>query len=255
MKQSRAFQLHSIQDHIVCATKVDEQWYPCKKDDVEIFIRGNGWVKLKGEKPEVGNLPIEWTAKDLQYYHKFYGSLAICEGLLEGWGGNSLYQDSSYGLNYAKAEIRNMVIFGDVYDEYTDYIQKIGDEFIANLHEGYRIEGGGVGINAKIGGTLWYKDYLICFLDRVHLHPLMHVEHLIKGLVPIKPSFDPISFDKMMIELLVAESTYEDPSNTTNMIHDRIVSVRDRIAYLSNEKIAEDFIKIFEMEKGFITGE
>ena len=242
-KHSRAFQLNSIQDHVVCVIKVDNIWYPCKVDDTELFIRGKGWVKLKGEKPEVGNLPVEWTAENIQYYHKFYGSMAVCGGLLEGWGNNSLYQDGSYGLDYAKAELQNMAIFGKVYDEYTDYVQKVGNEFIANLREGYRIE----------RGTLWYKDHLICFLDRVHLHPLMHVEHLIKGLVPIRPSFDPISFDRMLVKLLVAESLYEDPSNTTNMIHDRVVSVYDRIAYLSNEEVAKMFDVIFEKQKVFKT--
>ena len=235
------FQLNSIQDHVVHATKVDNQWYPCKKEDTELFIRGTGWVKLKGERPEVGNLPVEWTANDLRYYHKFYGSLAVCEGLLEGWGGSSLYQDGSYGLDYAKAEIRNMVIFGQIYDEFTDYVQKVGDEFIANLRKGYRID----------GGTLWYKDHLICFLDRVHLHPLMHVEHIIKRLVPIRPSFDPISFDKMLIELLVGIDSQEHLGKHTDLIIDRVISVRDRIAYLSNEKIAEDISKIFEMQKIF----
>lgn len=243
-KFSRAFQLNSIQDHIVCATKVDSQWYPCKADDTELFIRGKGWVKLKGEKPEVGNLPVEWTAENIQYYAKFYGSMAVCEGLLEGWGSCSLYQDGSYGLDYAKAELQNMAIFGQVYDKYTDYVQMVGNEFITNLREGYRIE----------RNTLWYKDHLICFLDRVHLHPLMHVEHLIKGFVPTRPSFDPMSFDVMLVALLVGKDCQENPGKHLNLTHDRVVSVHDRIAYLSNEGVAEMFDAIFEKQIVFHMG-
>jgi hypothetical protein len=241
-KSSRAFQLNSIQEHVVHATKVGNMWYPCKEEDTELFIRGKGWIKLKGEKSEIGNLPVEWTAKHLQYYYSL-GSLAVCEGLLEGWGSYSLYQDGSYGLNYAKAEVANMIRFGKIYDEFTNYVQEIGDKFIANLREGYRIE----------GGTLWYKDHLICFLDRVHLHPLMHVEHLIKGLVPIRPSFNPISFDRMLVALLVGKDCQENPGKHLNLTHDRVVSVHDRIAYLSNEAIADSIGKIFEMQKVFTT--
>lgn len=242
-KMTKAFQLKAIATPVK-AFQFKRKWYPINNEgwnEKEIFIYGHGWKKytdsMRKSMVDVPNLPGDWTAQDIQEVTDKF-SLDVAQGLLEGWG-SSLHSDRSYGLEYAKHELANMAYFGKVYDEFTDKVHDLSQRFIKHLMgHGYRLE----------GAWLYYKEELIGqagLYEEIWLSPLQHIEHLLKGIVHIRPSFDPIHFEKMLIKLFIARPNYGEEELKKH------ISVRDRIKFLTTQTIADDFEKIFEWQKVF----
>ena len=235
-KFTRAFQLEPIKNPVK-VTEIKGVNYPYDTSytmNNEVFIRGQGLKKVSNTIAIIKPLPENWTAENIQEIGKKYG-VYVAMGMLQGWGTCSLFDDGSIGLDYAKHEVVNMVKYGLLYDQYTDMLQKIGNDFIrCILKNGYRID----------GKWLYYKDNLIGMTgmyETIHLHPLQHVDHCLRGLVNIPPLFDSISFDRLLVTLIMEQDNSEKKLDT-------FISVRDRIAYLSTDDIANNFEKLFELE-------
>ncbi len=248
-KMTKAFQLDSMSEPVeIMFHKKEKYWFPIDLVmDNEIFIHQQGWVKknkLKTWKREVVQpLSSPFTAKDIQDVYKEYGH-SVALGMIQGWGRRSLYHDNSCGLDYAKYEVRNMIRYGAQYDQFTDLIQDIGDKFISAL------------LSKKTnkllmkGKSLWhnYKNSnecgnLIGFVgvyEEIKLHPALHISHSIRGMFPLSPSFNSLDFDHLLRVLFVGMRKKEKIQE--------IVSVHDRIEYLTTKKIADSFEKIFEFE-------
>lgn len=244
-KMTKAFQLKPMLLSMM-AFQYEGLWFPITEGDLlekEVFIKGHGWVKIlqrmRKTAVNVPNLGEGWTAQDLKdVADKF--SLDVATGMLQGWGGQQpLFNDQSVGLSYAKHEVANMAHFGKLYDEFTDKVHDLSQRFIKHLmeHEHYRFE----------GAWLYHKEKLIGqagLYEEVWLSPLQHIDHLLKGIAHVRPMFDPIRFDEMLVKLFLAR----DMGETLLGVH---VSISDRIKYLTTEKIAEDFEQIFEWQKVF----
>ena len=243
-KMTKAFQLKAITTPVK-AFLFKDQWYPInneKWNEKEIFIRGHGWKKytatMRKSMVYVPNLPLDWTAQDIREVTEKF-SLEVAQGLLEGWGSSCLFSDQSVGLEYAKHETANMAYFGKVYDEFTDKVHDLSQRFIKHLMEhGYRLE----------GAWLYYNDELVGqsgLYEEVWLSPLQHIDHLLKGIVHVRPMFDPMGFENMLIKLFIARPNYGEEELKKH------ISVRDRIKFLTTQTIADDFEKIFEWQKVF----
>lgn len=271
-KMTTAYQLDRITEPVTIALNpADKKWYPIDgiyKDnehgiykDNELFIMGKGRVKINKWKKETLNPLPELKAEFLKPIYDQYG-LNVAMGMINGWGGSSLYHDNSYGLNGTKYEVINMALLGKQYDDFTDKVQVIGDNFIQGLcSNGFMIQG------TMEKGSLWY-DYKdennfgslvgsVGIYERVKLHPLQHIEHVL-GIAVIGcrslPQFDPISFDSLLVKLLMSRyykdneegnSGYEKADKMLN----EIVSVKDRIAHLSSQKSADEIESIFNLQK------
>lgn len=250
-KRSRGFILESIQDWDVYAVNIKGEWYPCKSDDTEIFIMGKGWKKFtqsqKNKMEKVGNVPKNWTAQDLKVVCDKYG-VNVALGMVHGWGGGSLWGDGSYGLSSAKHEIANMAKFGKIYDTYSDYVWNLGNEFLQSLFcksKGYSLQ----------GNCLYYKKELIGFAglyENINLHPINYIDHSLMGLVHCTPMFDPISFDKFLSNLISYQEGKNEKGHSLRNIRDKVVSVKDRITFLTNKTIAEKFEAIFILQETFL---
>lgn len=239
-KMTKAFQLEPMTD-TVHALRYKKEWYPVTESDLEnkhIFIKG--WQKITDSMLKtltvVPNLTTEWTAQDIkEVTNKF--SLDVAYGLLQGWG-NNLFSDSSIGLTYAKHEILNMAYFGKLYDEFTDKVHELSQRFIIYLlSHGYHFE----------GAWMYYKDELMAqagLYEIIWLSPLQHIQHLLKGVVHLRPQLDSIGLDGMLVKLILAR-----PSGKAML--KRHVSVKDRIKFLTTQKIADDFEQIFTWQQIF----
>lgn len=239
-KMTKAYQLEPMTD-TVRALQYKKKWYPVTEEnlkDKHIFIKG--WQKITDSMLKtitvVPNLTTEWTAQDIkEVADKF--SMDVAYGLLKGWG-ESVFSDSSYGLAYAKHEILNMAYFGKLYDEFTDKIHELSQRFIKHLlSHSYRFE----------GAWMYYKDELIGqagLYESIWLSPLQHIEHLLKGTVHLRPQLDPIGLDKMLCELIMVRLGGES-------LLKQYVSVKDRIKFLTTQKIADDFEQIFTWQEVF----
>lgn len=223
------------------------RWYPLPEAELsekETFIRGFGWVKIlqymRKSAVKIPNLSENWTAQDLKdIADKF--SLDVAWGMLQGWSGQqSLFSDGSVGLTYAKHEVWNMTIFGKEYDDFTDKVHEVGMRFVkAVFNKGYRKEHG--------GSYMWYQDKIVGAMglyEKVRIHPSQHVDHLLSGIVHTRPMFDPISFDELLRTLIGIRKQ-------GLRLLDKYVSVKDRIKFLSSQRIANDIEKIFEWQKVF----
>lgn len=240
-KMTKAFQLKPITKEVK-ALMYKKEWYPVTEGDLkdkQIFVKG--WQKITDSMMKtltvVPNLTAEWTAQDIkEMAHKF--SLEVAYGLLQGWGSNSLFSDSSYGLAYAKHEILNMAYFGKLYDEFTDKIHELSQRFIKYLlSHSYRFE----------GAWMYYKDELIGqtgLYESIWLSSLQHIQHLLKGVVHLRPQLDSIGLDEMLIKLILARLNGE-------AMLERHISVKDRIKFLTTQKIADDFEQIFTWQMVF----
>ena len=242
-KMTKAYQLKPMTEQVM-AYKFEGHWYPMTGDqllDKEIFIPGKGWKKITKTMTKsltkVEPLQENWTAADIQDRARQF-SLEVAEGLLQGWGRSSLFNDGSVGLSYAKHELANMSFFGKIYDDFTDKVHEVGQRFIRSiLKKGYWFQ----------GSWMWYKNKVVGMAgpyEKVWLHPTQHIEHLLSGIVHVRPMFDPIGFEKMLIHLIAVRRNYAS-------IFERHISVKDRIKFLTTQKIAEDFEKIFEWQKAF----
>ena len=239
-KMTKAFQLEPITD-IVRAIKYKGDWYPLTENDLKdkhIFIKG--WQKITNSMMKtvtvVPNLTPEWTAQDIkEVADKF--SLEVAYGLLQGWGG-SLFSDQSIGLVYAKHEIQNMAYFGKLYDEFTDKVHELSQRFIKHLlSHGYSFE----------GSWMYYKNELVGqagLYESIWLSPLQHIQHLLKGMIHLRPQLDTVSLDEMLVKLIIAHSNGET-------LLEKYVSVKDRIKFLTTQKIANDFEQIFTWQEVF----
>lgn len=244
-KMTKAFQLQPM-TKTVRVVQYKDKWYPVTlyevKESHTYFIYGKGSIKMSKKMLDsikvIPNLPKEWKAQDILDVTNTF-SLEVAEGLLHGWGSQSLFNDQSVGLIYTKRELLNMAYFGKVYDDFTDKIHELSQRFITYilLHKGYRFE----------GAWLWYKNELVGLTglyESVWLSPLQHITHLLKGIVHVRPFFDALSFDKVLVQLISARPSGEAMLN-------RHVSVKDRIKFLTTQKIADDFEQIFTWQQVF----
>jgi hypothetical protein len=222
--------------------------YPIEKDAKKVFVYGTGWVKApKKGLVRVDNLPIEFTAEDVKKAYDKYGWHVVF-GLLQDIGRFSLFEDRSYYLEFIHPEILNMCRWGRVYDEFTDKVQAIGDRFVGKLKErGYREQGNG----------FYFNEQFLFFTDReTPIHPLRYVEHC-HGFrfFQSKPHFNSIAFEKMLVEIIF-NRYYEIGNKGKEMVRideimEKYVSVRDSIAFLTDEGIADEIGGIFELQKVF----
>lgn len=243
-KMTKAYQLRPMSIPVK-AYRFKGKWYPITEkqlEDKEIFIYGYGWNKLtnsiRNSVVNVKSLPENWTAMNIQQRTRQF-SLEVAEGLLQGWKGcSSLFSDQSVGLAYAKHELENMAYFGKAYDDFTDKVHEVGQRFIkCLLQKGYWFQ----------GKWMWYKDKVVGMTglyESVWLHPTQHIDHLLKGIVHVRPMFDPISFEEMLVKLIAIRRNY-------NSIFEKHVSVKDRIKFLSTQKIANNFEEIFKWQEVF----
>lgn len=255
MKDTKAFSLKPMEK--VELVKIDfkdklgkmvHMWVPPKNaSDKHIFVYGKGLIKIPKKAEHAFPTPLseDWTAEQIKVVYNQYG-FSGAQGMLHGWGNLSLWDDMSYGLAYYKHELGNMCLYGKSYDEFTDKVQEIGNKFVAKLlDDGFRLEG---------DKWLWYGKNLVCDLRNHPIHPLRFIDHCVHGLFPIAPSFNSIGFDTMLEKLFVGKYGMSDDYGGSGRkgarpILDRIVSVRDRIAHLTNEEIADSFQDIFELQK------
>jgi len=247
-KITRAYQLESIQDQDVYAVNIKGVWYPCEVDTKELFIYGQGHKKLtktqKNKIEKVGKLPINWTAENVKAIGDKYGYNVAC-GMIQGWGNCSLFSDGSIGLSYAKHEIINMIKYGKVYDDYSDYLHTLTVDFVKVIREKDFY---------LAGECLYYKKEFIDFVglyNSIPFFPSLYVEHTIMGRMHITPMFDPIGFDDLLSLLISYLEPKDEEGHPTYEIRDKVVSVKDRIAYLVGDAIAERFDTIFVMQKLF----
>lgn len=258
-KTTRAFQLGAI-DKPIQAVQVDNKWFPTDLYTLQentLFIRGTGRVKITKAKKETVEPLLELTAEGIKSVYDKYG-INVALGMVNGWGGSNLFHDGSYGLQSTMHEVANMALLGKKYDEFTDKVQVIGDHFVEGLlANGFTLHGD------ITKGSLWY-DYkdennygnltgFVGIYERIPLHPLQHVEHFVGHSFlggRIWPSFNSISFDDMLVKLFM--SRYHDKNNDFTKFDemtDKIVSVRDRIAHLTSEVVADEIASIFELQK------
>lgn len=258
-----AYQLERMTEPVrIALNPADKKWYPINgiyKDD-ELFIMGKGRVKIGKWKKETLNPLPELKAEFLKPIYDLYG-INVAMGMISGWGGVSLYHDNSYGLNGTKYEVINMALLGKQYDDFTDKVQVIGDNFIQGLcSNGFMIQG------TMEKGSLWY-DYKdennygclvgsVGIYERVRLHPLQHIEHFLGMAVigcRILPQFDPISFDSLLVKLFMSRYYKDNEGNSrfekADKMLNEIVSVKDRIAHLSSQKSADEIASIFSLQK------
>jgi len=248
-KSTRGFQLDPMPEPVtVVFNKKENQWYPtCKGDTNEIFIYGKGRIKIgKWKKEVIQPLSNPFTAKELKAVKDQYGYHAAM-GMIQGWGAYSLFDDQSIGLSYTKFEIYNMADLGEEYDEFTDDVQIIGDNFIQGLlnHE-FRME----------GKCLWIKDNLVGFTDiyeKIRLHPLLHLDHSVGDFSFMSrrmlPVFNPITFDDMLVMLFNAKYQNGSDYKKADKMLAKYVSVYDRIKHLTTKAIADSFHTIFKLNE------
>jgi len=258
-KTSKAFQLDPMPDPVLIKLcKKDKKWYPIDTsytDKGKNFIYGQGWVKTdKWKEHTIQPLSNPFTAKEVKDVADEFG-LNAAMGMIQGWGRGCLFHDRSYGLDYTKMEVANMATLGELYDTYTDLVQSVGDEFIANLlKKGFKLEG------SIEKGWLWYNSDennpgnlvgQVGIYETVWLHPLQHVDHCIGGRIlggRVLPMFNPISFDSMLMTLFFYKYYSKDYKRSDKMLA-KIVSVHDRIAHLTTKTIADKFHRIFEAQE------
>lgn len=240
-KYSRAFNLDSIQTEIYIVD-IENIWYPCNKDledEKKMFIPKEGWKNLTKKQlstiTKIDSIPVEWTAEDIKKIGEQYG-INVAMGMLEGECGQCLYYDGSYYHDYTKYEVRNMVRYGKVYDTFMGEVQEIGNQFLIKLFEkGYSLQ----------GKWFYYNEELLFCTDNMSIHLSQYIDHCICGMVDIAPSLDPIALDKFLISLILPQN--KEGEN----ILDSVISVKDRIAFLSSIEVAEKVESIFEMQKVF----
>jgi hypothetical protein len=239
----------------------NKTWYPInhyfEPNDGTVFIRGEGRLKIgKWKKVTLDPLPNPYTAEQIKEVADEYGLFAAM-GMIQGWGRCNLFADNSCGLDYVKYEVANMATLGKVYDEFTDVVQEVGDNFIQGLLK-HKFK-----LNGTIEkGWLWY-DYknendcgqlvgMVGIYERIKLHPLQYVDHYLGPSIfacRILPMFNPMDFDLMLAKLFYYRHYSKNGKRSEKML-DKIVSVHDRIQHLTGSKrIADSFEKIFEANK------
>jgi hypothetical protein len=263
MKITQAYQLGAVEKPVIIVfDKKNNVWYPFHsydENEKELFIRGKGHIKINKWKKETLATLATLTAEGIKTVYDKYG-LNVAMGMVKGWGNTSLFSDGSYGLEYVKYEVANMAVLGKKYDDFTDAVQKIGDEFVsALLNNGFTLQGD------ITKGTLWcnYKDEnnygsLVGFVgiyEKNHLHPLQYVEHSLHSslyLGRILPQFNPMDFDNFLVTLFnhkYMDKNLDNSYEKADKMLEEIVSVRDRIAHLTNEDIANKIESIFDLQK------
>ena len=266
-KMTHAYQLGAMTiPTTLVFNKKNNTWYPLNdahnkdtKWENELFVSGEGHFKVSKWKKEIIQ-PLETlTAEGLKPIYDKYGLNAVL-GMVKGWGSCSLFHDNSMGLSYVKYEVLNMALIGKPYDTFTDKVQEIGNHFIeALLNNGFTIQGN----IAK--GSLWYNyvdennyGYLAGFVglyEKIQLHPLQYLDHYIGRsfyAAHMPPSFDPDSFDDMLMKLFQAKYYDKEADDAFKKSEDmlkEIVSTKDRIAHLTNDKVAEEIASIFDIQK------
>ena len=266
-KMTHAYQLGAMTTPTTIALdKKNKIWYPLNdahyKDTKwanELFVSGKGTFKIAKWKREIIQ-PLEvLTAEALKPIYDKYGFNAVL-GMVKGWSNSSMFHDHSIGLSYVQYEVLNMALIGKPYDTFTDKVQEIGDHFVEELlKNGFKLEGN------IVKGSLWYNyvdenNYgkLVGFVglyEKIHLHPLQYIEHNIgRSFMSVRmpPNFDPISFDEMLMKLFQAKYYDKEADDAFKKSEDmlkEIVSTKDRIAHLTNDKVAEEIASIFDIQK------
>jgi len=251
-KMSRAFQLDPMTEAVELHFYPEEnKWYAdngYKKG--EIFIIGKGYVKkTKKWKHETVEPLKELTAAGLKGVADKYGINGAL-AMVQGWGSGCLLNDRSYGLTLAIFEVANMATLGHSYDEFTDKVQEIGDEFIKGLtSRGFSLLHKGLWYNYKDENTFGSLVGFYGVYDKVQLHPMLHIEHKIGHVLGgrILPSFNPITFDSMLESLILHKCGLNHEKYVKTL--DKYVSVYDRIKYLAGEKSAKGIESIFELQE------
>jgi len=249
MKTSKLFVLEPMENDVeLVYVRSQKKWLPVGPswgNENHIFVRGKGWLdmrKWKNVKRATLKPLKEITAAQLKKVKDEYGYSAAM-GLVRGWGGTSLHHDNSIGLNYAKLEFCNACDLGELYDKYTDVLQRVGDAFIAGLlKNGFRME----------GKTLWYGDRLVGFCgvyETIKLHPILHVDHCVGSysfMGRMLPNWNPMTFETVLFKLVYAKYDLGDDKKRKKYqkTWDN-TSVRDKIADLTTEEIASSFEEIF----------
>lgn len=239
--KTRAFALQSIQTPIY-AVEFKKKLYCCKKEDKSIFIYGVGRKDIsKKSKIIIDNLPVIWTAEDIQNATNKYGFNVVLSCLKYNNSNYSISDDGSYGLSYEKAELFNMSKYGKKYDELILFACRVNQEFISYLISGF-------GFSIKDGWLYSAKKVVHCVKNELFLYPSLYISHCLKGF-QTEPSFDVFAFDKMLetlIEAIEYDAHYPIGDKRANII-ERVVSVKDRIIFISNEEVEKKFEKMFEM--------
>lgn len=255
-KTSKLFDLEPMEQDIdLIYVKSVKKWIPVGpswEKSGEIFVKGKGWVDTKKWKAvkRATLKPLEKITaaqlKTIKDQYGYEGAMAV----IHGWGNQSLYHDGAYGLDYAKMELCNACDLGELYDKYTDEIQAVGDAFVKGLLDnGFRME----------GKVLWYDKELVGYCgiyEKIHLHPLQHVDHCAGGYVVagrILPVWNPMSFENMLFELFYSKY-YMRNEEKYKEFRKRLdnMSVRDQIADLTTGEIADSFERIFEAQKKYL---
>jgi len=255
-KTSRLFVLEPMTSDVeLVYVRSQKDWFPIGPsygEKHEIFVRGKGWLDMRKWKnvKQVTLKPLkEITGKALKEVKDQYGYKAAM-GLVRGWGGQCLYHDNSFGLDYAKLEFYNACDLGELYDKYTDVLQRVGDAFVASLLEhGFRMD----------GKCLWYGDKLVGFCgvyEKIKLHPILHIDHCVGSysfMGRMLPVWNPMSFETMLFHLFYAKYDLADDKKRKKFEkkYDNM-SVKDKIADLTTEEIASSFEQIFEANEKYI---
>lgn len=253
-KMTRVFQLNPMPNSVnLVRCKKTDTWHTDNRSNYnkkQIFVHGQGYLTVTDTWEKATIEPLESiTAKQLQTIAATYG-LNGATAMIQGWGNQSLLDDGSYGLTWAKYEVANMVRYGQAYDDFTDKVQAIGELFIQGLKDnGFTLLGGD-------RGTIWYgyKDDNDCgnlagfygIYAKIKLHPLQYIEHNIGAAclgLSIPPSFNAIEFDEMLVTLFMAK--YKSDEVLSKL--DQIVSVKDRIENLAGVKAANAIEGIFDL--------
>jgi len=226
------------------------EWYPyCpkfssydpKKNNNTIFIMGQGHVKLPPMDKWV-KLEPKLSAEYLSEVYKQYGVNVAC-GCIKGWSGN-LYSDNSYGLHHIKFEVLTWAKYGKSYDIYLDTIHSLNDELISMMKSrGWEID-----------NCLSYKGEFLGFLDKLDIRPIHYIEHSV-GEYHFSSNWSFMGFDVMKYEALL-DILYSRVGNDKSMPinsdgsnyswEDK--SVKEKMAYFSNEEVANKFQDIFTWE-------
>lgn len=260
-KMTKAYQLGVMTTPTtIVFDKKNNVWYPLNDaHDTDVFVMGKGRFKVGKWKKEILQ-PLEiLTAEGLKPIYDKYGFNAVL-GMVKGWSNSSMFHDHSIGLSYVQYEVLNMALIGKPYDIFTNKVQEIGNHFIEGLLKNkFSIQG-----NIE-KGSLWYNyidennyGQLVGFVglyEKIHLHPLQYIEHNIgRSFMSVRmpPSFNPMDFDDMLKRLFQAKYYEKDAKDAFKKSEDmlkEIESTRDRIAHLTNDKVAEEIASIFELQK------
>ena len=223
-----------------------------KADDKEIFIYGEGWVKIskKAKILYADALPENYNSLDIIDRYKRYGYDVLMHLISKRYKQN----DCVY-RNY-HAELTNVLKFGESYDNFVTLIRNLDNECLLFLKEKYGI----------------YKSirWLACEINEIHcftidaykentitgqIYSIDYTGHLCSGNVeislffgiPMYAHYNSMSHElslKNMIKKLykhfpILNKTFENDTELLAYLDG--ISVKDMISLIYNENIANKF--------------